>query len=677
MSIRYSGIHRQVAIGAIVALAMFCASCVGSKRAVELSAGDTEAIPLTPALWFSPSLTTAAAPYRDACGQSAMFVVADPLVEAVPKKLSRVFTGVIPQFGLEQRVASAGVLEVGLGLKHIDLIIPRHIQGAYPVTVTLGMEIVFLAEDGKTLFRKKVQSVGRGEVTVTEESCDVKGLKPIVQEAIEAVTDGLAKHVAESLRVREYAEQQKARAPMAAAMPEQQAGALPAAPVAGGISANRMASAASPPASSGGLQSTTLTFHAIVRDQSQDHMLQQDESLTIEVEVKNEGQAEAQGVEVLIGGGGALTEHFPPSVAIGNVQPGEIKRTSIANRVADLKEATQGELVLSLRSTTPLASLPPVKKFTLMVKPEQGDSGAIANDVDRLPKPLGASKRTKAVVIAIGIERFRDEHVHPVKYAGRDAEVMSEYLRAIGGISEDRVHVLVNNFALKEDLAETFDEWLPKRVDASTVVYVYFAGRALVDGVSGAVSLMPYDGTSTAPNRLYPVRRIQEVLARLPIQRAIMMFEVSLDPLPGADPSTTPQPDWGEGADDERDHVMWMVGNRRLQEAHAYEQGKHGLFTYHLLRGLQGLADADRDGTVVAGELCTYARSEVIHDAREQFGNAQRPLCSPPPGQGAVVRIHPMAKGNNPKPPTQAKKAEPPAETPPQAQKPMDMGPKP
>jgi hypothetical protein len=414
-----------------------------------------------------------------------------------------------------------------------------------------------------------------------------------------------------------------------------------------------------------------------VRDESQDHRLQQDESLTIEVEVKNEGQAEAQGVEVLVGGEGALKEHFPPSVAIGDVQPGEIKRTSITNRVADLKEATQGELVLSVRSMTPLASLPAAKKFTFQVKPEKGDSGTIVPDVDRLPKPFALSKQTRTLVIAIGVGRFRDEGVPTVKYADRDAEVTAGYLRAIGGIPSDRVHVLVDKFALKADLAETFDEWLPKRVDATTVVYVYFAGRALVDGTSGSVSLVPYDGTIASPNRLYPVRHIQEVLARLPIQRAILMFEVSLDPSPGSDPGSTPHADWGDGAEDDRDDVMWMVGNRNLQEAHAYEQGKHGLFTYYLLRGLQGLADADRDGTVVAGELCTYARGEVIRAAREQFGNAQQPLCSPPPGQGAVVRIHPMAKGNNPKPPAQAKKVDSPADVAPPAPKPVDMGPKP
>ena len=61
-------------------------------------------------------------------------------------------------------------------------------------------------------------------------------------------------------------------------------------------------------------------------------------------------------------------------------------------------------------------------------------------------------------------------------------------------------------------------------------------------------------------------------------------------------------------------------------------------------------ADVDRDGTVAAGELCLYARGQVSRVAREQYGNEQDPLCLPPPGQGAMVRIHPMAKGNNPKP---------------------------
>lgn len=429
-----------------------------------------------------------------------------------------------------------------------------------------------------------------------------------------------------------------------------------------------------PPA--GGTQETTaLTFRAIMRDENRDQILQQEEALTIEIEVKNDGVAEAKGVEVVIGGTAALAAHFPPVLPVGDLQPGEVQRTSITKRVPGLKEPLRGELVLSLRSATPVASLPPAKKFTLMIRPEKADVAEPVPDVDQVPKPVAAFKQPKAIVIAIGVGRFRDEHVPPVKYAGRDAEIMAAYLRAIGSIPEDRVRVLLDTHALKQDLAETFDEWLPKRADAATVVYVFFSGRALVDGVTGAVSLVPFDGTTATVNRLYSVRRLQESLARLPIQRAILMFDVSLDPSPGADPASLASPNWETGGGDRKDQIMWLVGNRDLQEAHAYEQGRHGLFTYYLLRGLQGLGDVDRDGTVEAGELCTYARGQVARVAREQFGNEQDPLCVPPPGQGAMIRIHPLAKGNNPKPAGAMKKPEAAQESSPQTPKPPEVGP--
>lgn len=669
---------RDSAIGALATLALLCAGCVGAKHSQTVPETSPGVISLTPALWLSPSATTAGLSYRNACGQTATVSVADPLAAALSKKLGRVFTGVLPQQGTEQIPDSDSLIEVGLGQKKIELAIPGQGKATYPASVTLGMELVVLAQDGTFLFNEKRQGRSHGQVEVSDHSCDVQGLETIVQEAIDSMIDEVAKQVAASGRIREYAAYHKTRPPTATILTHP-AGGLPALPPAGMLPESATVPTTGQAVLSGAIpQATALSFHAIVRDENQDHLLQQDETLTIEVEVKNEGPREANGVEVVVGGG--LKDHFPPTVAIGTVKPGEIKRVSITRRVAELKEEVQGEVVLSLRSATALMSLPPAKRFSLQIKSEKAELESVPPDVDRVPKPLVAAKQTKSILIAVGVGQFRDARVPPVKYAEHDAEVLSGYLRAIGGIPAERTRLLLNQYALKEDLAETFEEWLPKRVDADTVVYVYFAGRALVDGVNGAVSLVPFDGSTASVKRLYPVRRMQQVLSKLPIQRAIMIFEVSLDPTPGADPASTPQADWEDGLDEGKVEVMWMVGNKALQEAHVYEQGKHGLFTYYLLQGLQGLADIDRDGTVVAGELCAYARGEVGRVARQQFGNAQHPLCSPPPGQGAVVRIHPMARGNNPKPVAQEKKAgstanlpSPPSHVP----KPVEVGPRP
>ncbi|TKB52232.1 MAG: hypothetical protein E8D50_10350 [Nitrospira sp.] len=75
-----------------------------------------------------------------------------------------------------------------------------------------------------------------------------------------------------------------------------------------------------------------------------------------------------------------------------------------------------------------------------------------------------------------------------------------------------------------------------------------------------------------------------------------------------------------------------------------YDQGRHGLFTYQLLKGLGGAADIDKNGTILAGELCTYIKGQVLKVAHEQYGSEQEPLCLPRPGQGASVRLQPVAQ---------------------------------
>jgi hypothetical protein len=121
------------------------------------------------------------------------------------------------------------------------------------------------------------------------------------------------------------------------------------------------------------------------------------------------------------------------------------------------------------------------------------------------------------------------------------------------------------------------------------------------------------------------------------------MLDLSLGLTAGKEAADGIAPLWGqEGSGKEK--IMWMVGNRAVQEAHNYDPGRHGLFTYQLLKGLGGAADLDKNGTILVGELCTYTKGQVLKMAHEQYGNEQEPLCLPGPGQGALVRLQPVAK---------------------------------
>ncbi|MDP3092938.1 MAG: hypothetical protein Q8N04_19885 [Nitrospira sp.] len=639
-------------------------ACSWFKRADGLA--GIAPIALSPVLRVPPSMATSTIAYQNACGAAATVPIGSPLVAALQQKMGRVFQHVVT----DQAVSSDGVIEAAVGLKQIDLAIPRRIKKSYPVTVTVGLDVAYLAGDGSTLWTKKLQSSGLGEVEVQETSCDVTGLESVVKEAIDLVAEGAAKQISDSIKIREYAGAKPSRGPALAPVSAMQpatvsdVAAVSARPVEPSAQASRerlpvVQSAAEIPSNQAGEASAMLTFRVILRDDNRDHILQPDEPLTVDVEVKNEGRTEAQGVEVLVEGTGVLTAQLPSTIAVGDVLPGEIKRVTVTKPMTSAKESLRGELLFGLRSVSPLAQIPPVKKFTILIKPSPADGTQAAMDVDQPPKGTAALKQQKAVVVAVGVGRFRDAQVPSVKFAARDAEVMAAYLQSIAGLPADRVRVLTDGHGLKQDLAETFDEWLPKRVDPSTVVYVYVAGRALVDGVTGAVALVPYDGTTASTGRLYSIRRLQEALGRLPIQRAILMFDVSLEHAAGADPATGAAPVWEVGATDASAKMMWMIGNNGLQESQAFEPGRHGLFTYQLLRGLQGPADLDRDGTVAAGELCAFARGEVARMTSEQIGSSQQPVCLPAPGQGALVRIQPMAKGNNPKPVVPVKKEVP------------------
>ena len=538
-----------------------------------------------------------------------------------------------------------GSVEAALGLAQVDLAIVRKANKRYPATVTLGLDFAYKAADGTVLYTKKIQSIGRGEVEVTEASCEVKNLDTIAQEAMGYVTDGMAKHLGTSSKIIEAAQVSKADGPKAAA-----ANAPPPVPTStGGASASanaitspQSAAVALVPVPVDGL--ATVIFRAIVRDENRNQALHSGEAIAIEIEVKNEGPGTAQAIELSMTAIPPLIEQIPNVVSIGNLQPGEVKRVTLAGKVGTVKNAVQEELTLMLRAGSPSVQLPSAKKFLVAMKPGSlTEVVAQPIDVDQPPKQTSVLKQPKAIGIVIGVGRFRESSIASVKYAARDAEVMARYLTLIGGIPSERVRTLVDTHAFKSDLVEVFEEWLPAQVDPTTVVYVSVTGRGVVEPVTGAVSIRPFDSIATSGVRLYSLRRLQESLDKLPIQRAIVMLDLSLDLALGKEVGGTVIPFWGQEGSG-KGKIMWMIGNPAVQQAHSYDSAQHGLFTYHLLRGLGGSADLDKDGMILAGELCAYTKWQVLKVAQEQYGNRQEPLCLPGPGQGALVRLQPVAR---------------------------------
>ena len=577
--------------------------------------------PLTVSLRSDMSIAGAKLIYQDACGQAQSLLISTSLQNMLKRKTGLVFEKVLTGDVRSSSVPD-GYVDAALGLAHVDLAIVRKATKRYPATVTLGLDFSYTAAAGGVLYNKKIQSIGRGEVDVNEASCEVKGLDTIAQEAIGLVTDGMAQQLGTSTAIVAAAQARKGGDPKA--IPSQSVAAVPLpVPVDG---------------------SATVIFRAIVRNENRIEVLHSGEAVAIEVEVKNEGPGTARAVELLVTAAPLLIEGIPSVVSVGDLAPGEVKRVTLDGKVGMVKDAVQAELTLTLRAGSPSVQLPSAKKFLVAMKPGSvAPAVALSVDVDQLSKQTSILKQPKAVGIVIGVGRFRESGITSVKYAERDAAVTAMYFKSIGGIPSERIRILVGSHALKSDLAEVFDEWLPELVEPETVVYVSITGRGVVEPATGTVSIMLFDSTTASGARQYSLRRLQESLAKLPIQRAVVMLDLSLELAPGKEAAGGVAPLWeqeGHG----KEKIMWMIGNRAVQESHSYEQSRHGLFTYELLKGLGGAADLDKNGTIFTGELCTYIKGQVLKMAREQYGNEQEPLCLPGPGQGAMVRLQPVAQ---------------------------------
>ena len=634
-------------------LILLLSSLVIGLSACNLFTGRDSALhydlPLTVQIRPDASITGAVLDYRDACGQPSQVKIDGILQETLKRKLGMVFQHAAVDASAVPGAVD-GVVDVGLGLKQLELFVPRRTTRTYPATVTLGLDFSYSDLDGTIRHSKKLQSQGRDDVGTTRESCEVKGVEAIVQQAADLVVEGMAKQLGDSSKIREAAQSTKGRRRVTS----QPSGQRTSEPV--------VTSSSRAPASPSGIEPvvalpaqpapstdrqesgpTKLSFRTIIRDENRNQVLERNEHFVVEFEIKNEGDAAADDVEVHLTGHPAVVQNLKPPVFVGTIRPGEIKRVSIAGTLGGVSEIEAAELVCSLRASS-LVELPPSKKFVVAIRPETVDAVEVLSvDVDQIANQPGKLKQSHSIGIAIGVGQFRDVNVPEARFAGRDAEVMAKYFMTYVGIPSSRVKLLEDDQVLKDDLIDVFETWLPTQVDPRAVVLVYFSGRAIVDASTGAVSLVPYDGS--ASSRLFSLARLQRALARAQVSRAILLLDVSLEPTPGTEAGRAITPVWETGElAQQKDRFMWMIGNNSLQEAHAYQQGQHGLFTYYLLKGLRGAADLDKNGTVLSGELCTYVHRQVEAVAKHQFGNAQEPVCLPDAGHTSPLRVLPLSK---------------------------------
>lgn len=251
----------------------------------------------------------------------------------------------------------------------------------------------------------------------------------------------------------------------------------------------------------------------------------------------------------------------------------------------------------------------------------------VASDIDRLPAARNAKKKN-AYAVVIGIGRYR-EKLPAADYADKDAELVGEYLTKVLGYPEENVIVRLNDRATRTDLVKYFEEWLRNNVEPGASVFIYYSGHGTPNTKSGEAFLVPYDGDPTfVDSTAYPLKQLYAALDKLPAKDVTVVLDSCFSGAggrsvlaKGARPMvlTVDSPAQASG----KTVVLAASGGDEI--SNSFEDKGHGLLTYYFLKGLQGEADANKDGGIDMSELFDYVKPNVQRVARKQYNNEQTP----------------------------------------------------
>ncbi|MBI5885925.1 MAG: caspase family protein [Deltaproteobacteria bacterium] len=254
------------------------------------------------------------------------------------------------------------------------------------------------------------------------------------------------------------------------------------------------------------------------------------------------------------------------------------------------------------------------------------------SDVDELPV-VRARQNKNAYAVVIGIEQYR-QNLPKADYAVHDAQVVAEYLTKVMGYPEENVVTLLDDKASMSDLAKYFEKWLLNNVEKDGTVFVYYSGHGAPNPNTGDAYLVPFDGDPAFIDQTgYSLKRLYESLGKLPARDIVVALDSCFSGAGGRSViarGARPLVMNLETPRNQSRNMAIISASSGDQISSTYDEKGHGLFTYFLLKGLKGEADASGKGQIDIGGLFNYVKPNVERVARKVYNNEQSPQLIAP-----------------------------------------------
>ena len=244
---------------------------------------------------------------------------------------------------------------------------------------------------------------------------------------------------------------------------------------------------------------------------------------------------------------------------------------------------------------------------------------------DRL-NPLGKRvvANPNALALIVGVADYENTPAKAI-FADSDAAMFRDYASEKLGIPESRIKTLLDGDADERQLLLSVKNWLSRAVRQNqSDVYVFFAGHGLASDDGEKMYILPYDGApelleDTAVSR---ERLFADIAAANPRSVTVFLDTCYSGTTRGPDMLVASRPiaiRAKEQAVPEGFTVMTAAAGN--QTAKPLMEAKHGMFSYFLMKGMEGDADANQNNQITAGELHAYVQQNVI----QQSSGSQTP----------------------------------------------------
>jgi uncharacterized caspase-like protein len=230
---------------------------------------------------------------------------------------------------------------------------------------------------------------------------------------------------------------------------------------------------------------------------------------------------------------------------------------------------------------------------------------------------------SKALVI--GISNYQDEGITDLKYADRDASEFAAYLKTKsgGGLKEEQIKLLTNESATTAQVYSALD-WLIESCGPDDQALIYFSGHGDVETktVRQQGFLLAYDTPKTnymiGAVRLSDLNGYLESIVQERKARVIVITDACRSGnLAGGREGTLATATALSSQFQNQVKIMSCQPNELSVEGEQWGGGR-GVFSYHLIDGLTGLADTNKDSTVTLMELERYLGNTVPTETDQQ-----------------------------------------------------------